>query len=297
MRKRYNATFHVHYLPYSIIRLYSLRFFKYCLPNFALKSPKKWFGACEIDLYVFIEAVFFYYVFYPELGNRLAENGLSITHKSLITDRLYSLKWWYNSLVCKNIAPNWKYSLHFHRKMYDLLPVQDRPSPFWPVLSLNVSLPIILHILSIYMTYKDSWHLKSFRWGTVRSAQMQPGGLHPFFCPRLYIFIIFAATLHIWRLSPPTAACGRAMPFWKMADLTWRLKPPPSFEVLAVVTTRTSRSTWRRILKGSTLKQVSRLIVLYFLLVFCTQPFKEIVNYSYIAKCLCLIVNKKILFI
>jgi hypothetical protein len=34
-------------------------------------------------------------------------------------------------------------------------------------------------------------------------------------------FNIFAATLHIWRPSPPSATWGSAMPWWKGTHLTW----------------------------------------------------------------------------
>jgi hypothetical protein len=34
------------------------------------------------------------------------------------------------------------------------------------------------------------------------------------------LFIIFAATLHTWRASPPSATWGRAMPWWQGTHLT-----------------------------------------------------------------------------
>jgi hypothetical protein len=34
------------------------------------------------------------------------------------------------------------------------------------------------------------------------------------------LFNIFAATLHIWRPSPPSATCGCAMPWWQGTHLT-----------------------------------------------------------------------------
>jgi hypothetical protein len=37
------------------------------------------------------------------------------------------------------------------------------------------------------------------------------------------LFNIFAATLHIWRPSPPSATWGRAMPWWQGTHLTWEL--------------------------------------------------------------------------
>jgi hypothetical protein len=44
---------------------------------------------------------------------------------------------------------------------------------------------------------------------------------HPLSAIRDCLFNIFAATLHIWRLSPPSATCGLAMPWWKGTHLTW----------------------------------------------------------------------------
>jgi hypothetical protein len=44
---------------------------------------------------------------------------------------------------------------------------------------------------------------------------------HPFSAVRYYLFNIFAATLHIWRPSPPSATWGRAMPWWQGTYVTW----------------------------------------------------------------------------
>jgi hypothetical protein len=33
-----------------------------------------------------------------------------------------------------------------------------------------------------------------------------------------------AATLHIWRPSPPSATWGRAMPWWQVTHITWHLR-------------------------------------------------------------------------
>jgi hypothetical protein len=38
----------------------------------------------------------------------------------------------------------------------------------------------------------------------------------------LSILIIFAATLHIWRPSPPSARRGRAMLWWQGTYVTWK---------------------------------------------------------------------------
>jgi hypothetical protein len=44
---------------------------------------------------------------------------------------------------------------------------------------------------------------------------------HPLSAVRDCLFNIFAATLHIWRPSPPSATWGRAMPWWQGTHLTW----------------------------------------------------------------------------
>jgi hypothetical protein len=44
---------------------------------------------------------------------------------------------------------------------------------------------------------------------------------HPLSVVRDCLFNIFAATLHIWRLSPPSATWGHTMPLWQGTNLTW----------------------------------------------------------------------------
>jgi hypothetical protein len=46
---------------------------------------------------------------------------------------------------------------------------------------------------------------------------------HPLSAVRDCLFNIFAATLHIWRPSPPSTTWGRAMPWWQGTHLTWNL--------------------------------------------------------------------------
>jgi hypothetical protein len=45
---------------------------------------------------------------------------------------------------------------------------------------------------------------------------------HPLSAVRDCLFNIFAASLHTWRASPPSATWGRAMPWWQGTHLTWR---------------------------------------------------------------------------
>jgi hypothetical protein len=48
---------------------------------------------------------------------------------------------------------------------------------------------------------------------------------HPLSGVRDCLFIIFAATLHTWRASPPSVTWGRAMPWWQGTHLTWLWVP------------------------------------------------------------------------
>jgi hypothetical protein len=45
---------------------------------------------------------------------------------------------------------------------------------------------------------------------------------HPLSAVRDYLFNIFAATLHTWRASPPSATWGCAMPWWQGTHQTWK---------------------------------------------------------------------------
>jgi hypothetical protein len=45
---------------------------------------------------------------------------------------------------------------------------------------------------------------------------------HTLSAVRDFLFNIFAATLYIWRPSPPSANWGRAMPWWQAIHLTWK---------------------------------------------------------------------------
>jgi hypothetical protein len=65
-----------------------------------------------------------------------------------------------------------------------------------------------------------------FLWWGVASPTPNPQaeGSPPVDCPRLLIQYI-RTTLHIWRVSPPSATCARAMPSWQGTHLTWNLTP------------------------------------------------------------------------
>jgi hypothetical protein len=47
---------------------------------------------------------------------------------------------------------------------------------------------------------------------------------HPLSAVHDLLFNIFAATLHTWRVSPPSATWERAMLWWQETHLTWRSK-------------------------------------------------------------------------
>lgn len=80
----------------------------------------------------------FYYLFYLKLGNRVAENGLRITYKVILLTG-YILSNDCRIPLCKKVLALVDNTLyHFHRKMYELLLVQRRPSPSWPVLPLSL---------------------------------------------------------------------------------------------------------------------------------------------------------------
>jgi hypothetical protein len=49
---------------------------------------------------------------------------------------------------------------------------------------------------------------------------------------RDWLFSIFTATLHIRKVSPPTATWGRVMPWWQGTHLTWRIFGPKRDEIL-----------------------------------------------------------------
>jgi hypothetical protein len=120
-------------------------------------------------------------------------------------------------------------------------PVQS--IPYHPI----PSHPISLRSISILSTYlgltsnipstKSQNHFLSLRWFIQgicpgpRLIFLQRGVVCPTPNPKLEdhplsavhdcLFNIFAATLHIWRPSPPSATWGRAMPWWQGTHLTW----------------------------------------------------------------------------
>jgi hypothetical protein len=61
------------------------------------------------------------------------------------------------------------------------------------------------------------------RWGVVSPTPNLKLEDHSLSAVRDCLFNIFAATLHIWRPSPPSTISGRAMPWWQGTHLTWGL--------------------------------------------------------------------------
>jgi hypothetical protein len=63
---------------------------------------------------------------------------------------------------------------------------------------------------------------------------------NPLSAVRNCLFSIFAATLHIWRACPPSAALGRAMPWWQGTHSTWITKKKIHHKTAQVLTSRFS---------------------------------------------------------
>jgi len=70
-----------------------------------------------------------------------------------------------------------------------------------------------------------SWRLLNnflfYRVGLLAPRPTPKSEDHPLFAARDCLLNIFAATLHIWRPSPPSTIWGRAMKWWQWAHLTW----------------------------------------------------------------------------
>jgi hypothetical protein len=152
-------------------------------------------------------------------------------------------------LFCtKKPVPNSWFNSPFHRKMYIRLRVQCHLRPIWPlVLPLNltyilrflpplpwanlpythfwtVQIPNLIHFLSLRSFIQgihpgprlfEDFRNKLIFYGEELLAPRQTPKLgdHPLLAVRDYLFNIFAATLHTWRLSPPSATWGLAMPW------------------------------------------------------------------------------------
>jgi hypothetical protein len=99
---------------------------------------------------------------------------------------------------------------------------------------LRLGLPSGLNLISIFRAEGRSkvsvqfrgplWHFVTcfFFYGREFLAPRPTPKLegHPWSAVRDCLFNIFAATLHIWRPSPPSATWGRAMPWWQGTHLT-----------------------------------------------------------------------------
>jgi hypothetical protein len=81
-----------------------------------------------------------------------------------------------------------------------------------------------------------------FLWRFITNERFYSGGLlapcptpklkgHPLSTICDCLFNIFAATLHIWRPSPPSATWGRAKPWWQGTHLTWKLRTCSEFNI------------------------------------------------------------------
>jgi hypothetical protein len=97
---------------------------------------------------------------------------------------------------------------------------------------------------------------------------------HPLSAGRDCLFNIFAATLHIWRLLPPSASWGRAMPWWQGTHLTW----PPWLDH--------SNYIWQRV-------QVVKLLIMQFPFMNALSPkiWLHSTKLWYFRKCLVILIR------
>jgi hypothetical protein len=179
-------------------------------------------------------------------------NILSLTKSTFLTaDMIFCTK--------KKTVPNSWISFFFHRKMYVRLVVQCQSHPIWfPVLPQNLT--YILKFLSLLPERTCPIHTSDIpctkshvRFRSLKSfiQGIRPGprpllnfrnkiifygegllaprptpklGDHPLSAVRDFLFNIFAATLHTWRMSRPPATWGRAMQSWQGTHLTWKVQ-------------------------------------------------------------------------
>jgi hypothetical protein len=151
-------------------------------------------------------------------------------------------------LTTKKLVPNsWSHP-PFHKKMYIHLLVRCHLFPIWQpihtskynwyydissttILRESALYKLMFHVpnhMSIFFSLgrlsKQSVQVQSPLWHFVTSSTPNPqaGGSPSVSCPWL-LFNILAATLPIWKPSPPSTTWGCAMPWWQGTHLTWLL--------------------------------------------------------------------------
>jgi hypothetical protein len=114
-------------------------------------------------------------------------------------------------------------------------PEPDQSSPYHSILFLLLTFHVPNHMSifhSLGRLFKESAQVRGPFWHFVinlffyREELLSPLPTpklegHPLSAVRDCLFSIFAASLHIWRPSPPSATWGRAMPWWQEIRLTW----------------------------------------------------------------------------
>jgi len=124
-------------------------------------------------------------------------------------------------LVKISLPPLWNPKVHYHvhksppqvPNLRHMHPVHIFP-PYFPNIHSNIifshfsSVPRVLRFFNIF-----TFRIKLFFYGKALLTPRPTSKLedYPLSVVRNYLFNIFAATLHTWRPSPPSATFGRAM--------------------------------------------------------------------------------------
>jgi hypothetical protein len=155
---------------------------------------------------------------------------LSLTNSTLLAaDMIF--------LCTKTPVPNAWFSFPFHREMYIRLPVRCHPSHLTSCTPTKSNLYFDIYFTTV-MSKPSLYRLLIFHVPNLMSIFLSihrlskesiQGPLWHFITPKLEdhtssavrycLFNIFAATLHIWRLLPPSATWGSTMTWWQGTHL------------------------------------------------------------------------------